>query len=127
MEAINNDMNDGVKKVLVVDDDIAILGLLKKYLKDVGYAVECAESGEDALALISGEPYDLVITDYVMSGMNGIELTMKIKDLNLSLPVIAISGKDIKREFFNAGADAFISKPFVLDDLKKIVQRCFAA
>ncbi len=77
--------------ILVVDDEDSIRAVLTNVLKDDGFAVTEAQSGEDALKLFKKRVFDLVISDIVMPGINGIELLERIKHLNPATQVIIIT------------------------------------
>lgn len=79
------------KGILCVDDEGIGLSIHKMLLESRGYKVFTAESGPDALVLLSSEMIDLVILDYLMPGMNGDVVAQKIKDLRPDLPIIMLS------------------------------------
>jgi CheY-like chemotaxis protein len=111
-----------IAKILVVDDDRLIRGLLKDFLRFLGYEVLCLESAKDALPQIEAESFDIIITDYDMPGMDGLELTRSIKQIKPSVPIIGISASCNERRFIDAGANHFVSKPFDLQRLKEAVE-----
>ena len=102
-------------KVLIVDDDQAVLKLLGKVVKGNGLAYDTAESGEAALSLLSKETYDLVLLDINLGGMDGFEVLDQIRGKGNRVPVFIISGR---KEDYDAlyglgiGADDYITKPF---------------
>lgn len=79
------------KGILCVDDEGVGLSIRKMLLESRGYEVFTAESGPDALVLLSSETIDIVILDYLMPGMNGDVVAQKIKDLRDDLPIIMLS------------------------------------
>ena len=111
----------GGGRILFVEDEDAVRLFSTRALREKGYTVVEAASGEDALALIKqGEKFDLLITDVVMPKMDGPTLSKKIKDFYPNLKTIFISGytEDTFRK--NLGHDAkihFLAKPFSLKDL----------
>ena len=112
------------KKILVADDDADVRKLLKIFLTYFGYEVDCVNDGDDAMRLIEKSNYSLLITDYEMPGINGVELTKKVRNLRPSMPIIGISGAyDIKKDFHAAGATLFMEKPFTLSILKNAMER----
>ncbi|MBI5205154.1 MAG: response regulator [Nitrospirae bacterium] len=112
------------KKILVADDDADIRKVLNIFLTYFGYAVDCVNDGEDAMILIEKSSYSLLITDYEMPRINGIELTKKVRNLSPSMPIIGISGLHSSRnEFLTAGASLFIEKPLTLSILKNALER----
>lgn len=79
------------KVILCVDDEDIGLSIRKMLLESRGYRVFTVENGPDALVLLSSETIDLVILDYLMPGMNGDVVALKIKDLRPNLPIIMLS------------------------------------
>ena len=82
----------GQIRILIVDDDEQILHLLRAILEQEGYAVDAVTDGYAALAAFNPDIHDLVITDIVMPGKEGIETIMELRALRPDVPVIAISG-----------------------------------
>lgn len=78
--------------VLVVDDEAPMRKLIAAILEPEGYGVIEASSGDEALACCEQYRVDIIVTDLVMSGLNGIDLILALKKLYCSIPVIAISG-----------------------------------
>jgi CheY-like chemotaxis protein len=104
------------RSILVVDDIAANRLLLKRFLSSKGFRVEEAESGQKALDLCRENPYDLILMDIMMDGMNGKEATRLIKQGNENehLPIIyvtALNSHEAYVEAMAAGGDDFISKP----------------
>ena len=119
-------------KILVVDDEADIRDVLKITLEAEGYEVTEAENGEEGLKAVQTKPFDLVLLDYKMPRMNGLEVCRQIKkDILLRhLPVVMLTGKgDIgdKVEGIDAGADDYIVKPFepkeLLARIRMIIRR----
>lgn len=103
------------KRILVVDDEESIRLVLSQVLSDDGFKVIEAESGEAALELFQKQPFDLVITDIVMPGINGIELLAKIKELNSDAQVIIMTSYaslDTAVSALRSGAYDYFFKPF---------------
>ncbi|MDP3049516.1 MAG: response regulator [Thermodesulfovibrionales bacterium] len=115
-------MKTNNKKILVADDDPLVRKLLNELLTFYGYDVDCVSNGEEAIALIGERPYDLLITDYMKPKINGIELIQKIRNLNLSVPIIGISASEEEKGFLSAGANLFIAKPFSPYALKNRIE-----
>lgn len=109
------------KKILLVDDDPSVRESLKLMLCFDHHTVTEAADGQEALRLFSGGRYDLVITDYVLPGMRGDELTRQIKRLAPGQPVCIVTA--YIEEFANGAepADAVLGKPFGLEELRQIV------
>ena len=119
------DQKDAKWSILCVDDDQVIADHLCSYLNDLKYKAFSVYSAEEALEVLSKHHIDLVITDVVMPGMNGLELTEIIKK-NYDLDVIVMSGYKeggFHEKAINIGASDFFDKPFKLDDLLESVNR----
>jgi DNA-binding NtrC family response regulator len=115
-----------LQKILLVDDEPLNLDLLEQELSDLGYAIEKAQSGSAALDQISAAVPDLVLLDYQMPGMNGIQVLHEIKKTHVHLPVVIITAYGtIERavEAIKSGADDFITKPFDPAHLALVVNK----
>jgi CheY-like chemotaxis protein len=112
-----------VTTILIVEDEAPIRELLAVILRDLGFSVEEAINGREAIELAAEHPPDLVISDVMMPVMGGTELCRWVKrELEPAPPVILTSsiGGQVAR---GAGADAFVSKPFDLDELEQAVRQ----
>ncbi len=106
-------------RILVVDDEPQIRRSLQVNLEDKGYAVVAAEKGEEALQSFVKRLPDVVIIDLLLPGMDGIELTRKIREQS-SVPIIflsAIGDEPKKVEALEVGADDYVTKPFSTEEL----------
>ena len=111
--------------VLIVDDDSAIKESVEEYLKLMHYTVKSASSADEALDLLSGFKADVVLTDIMMQGMDGLELTRKIKNTD-GVDVIVMTGYSADysyEEAIQAGASDFIFKPFRFEELDLRIRR----
>jgi CheY-like chemotaxis protein len=113
-------------KVLVVDDDRMMLRLLEMNLEKVGCRVLKAEDGPAALDLAERESPQLIFLDLMMPDMDGWEVMRRLKqsDSTRDIPVVIITGKvdrATRTELMGMGAEGFISKPFELGDIRKLV------
>lgn len=100
--------------VLIAEDDLDIIEVLKLYLENVGYKVVSAENGISAYQLFCQEKIDLALIDIMMPGMNGYELTKKIRE-KWNIPILILSAKiqdSDKILGLDLGADDYIAKPF---------------
>jgi DNA-binding NtrC family response regulator len=112
-------------KVLVVDDDADLRELLTEAVAGWGYAVSMASSGDEAVQKIYAERFDIVITDLMMPGMDGLELLERINRLDREIVVIMVTGNatmETAVKAIEAGAYDYIAKPFRLDDLMVLVK-----
>jgi DNA-binding response OmpR family regulator len=111
------------KRVLIVDDEPAILRVLGIKLKISGYEVVMAHGGREALDLIESTLPDIVLLDVVMPGMDGFEVLGKLR-MSSYLPVIALSARpENARVAIELGADDFLAKPFDIDDMVRRISR----
>ncbi|MBU1854023.1 MAG: response regulator [Candidatus Omnitrophica bacterium] len=109
------------KKILVVDDEPDLLEIAVFRLKKAGYEIITAIDGNQALDIISSIPLDLVLLDLLLPGINGVEVSRRIKtDRSLChIPVILFTAStiDIREKNKEALADDYLTKPFDLDVL----------
>jgi putative nucleotidyltransferase with HDIG domain len=113
-------------RILIVDDEPQIRVLLGSTLEKQGYIVHLAESGAQAIAALELNVFDLVLTDIVMQGVNGIALLERIREQYPSLPVVmvtAIHDISVAIDSMRRGAYDYLLKPFELEHLLDTVQR----
>jgi two-component system response regulator AtoC len=114
------------RSILVVDDDQSVRSYLSDFLSSCGYTVECAESGDQAVARLgAGYVPSLIVLDIVMPGINGIEALENIKKINTTIPVIILSaGGQTKTvvEAMKVGASDFLVKPFEEQELELAIE-----
>lgn len=106
--------------VLIVDDEKLIREALRLDLLAQGYAVDLAASGEDAVVLLAGNEYDLIITDLLMEGMSGLEVLRLAKDKRPEQLVFILTGYgelESAVEALRLGADDYLVKPYDHDEL----------
>lgn len=109
---------------MIVDDHKEIRDLLSKFFLSSGYEVESVEDGEMAMRKVKEKRYDLIVTDYMMPKMDGIDLLKKLKMDNPQLSILIISGSAVEEAFFTqSGADAFLAKPLDLLRMKILVEK----
>ena len=113
-------------KILAVDDDIVSVTILKNFLQKAGYNVTTAIDGESAIELVKKKEFDIVITDFNMPGMNGIELTKEILKFIPNAVIILITAYiSVKAalESIKLGAFDYLTKPIDKDELLIAVER----
>jgi len=119
------------QKILIVDDEIHILELLKYNLESNGFEVLEAETGEDALAIIDAQALDCVILDLMLPGVDGIEVLRKVRQSeNKELPIMMLTAKNEEIDAvigLEMGADDYVGKPFrtreLISRVKSIIRR----
>ena len=118
------------KRILVVDDEVKLAFLLKQSLLNLGpeYEIETANSALEALKIIEGDPCDLVITDFRMRGMGGLDLMRAVKSESPETLVIlmtAYGSPEIVAEAKRLDVYRYITKPFPIEEFQKIVRDAF--
>jgi len=118
----------GRPRILVVDDEEVIRELLSEILMDEGYEVDTAKEGNEAMEKIKRLPFELVITDIRMPGLNGMEILRETKKKNPSIEVIIITGygtPEIEAEAIAQGASGYINKPININQIRNMVAEVF--
>lgn len=119
------------KTILIVDDFENSLFVTGLTLQNNGYQVLKAGSGAEALGQLKGQPVDLIITDYRMPEMNGLELVEQIKKsvAYQRTPIFVLSTEikqEVKDHAANLGVTAWIQKPFKIEQLLKLIERAIS-
>lgn len=111
-------MKGKIKKVLVVDDDPVVIRLVKEILKTLGYQVETAKDGIDAMVLVKKEKPDLIVLDIMMPELNGYDVlrTLKFTDEFKDIPVLLLTAREQE-------LDRRIGEMMGIDYLQKPVNR----
>lgn len=107
-------------KVMLIDDDAGIHASLRDVVEEAGYSFCGALSGREGLRLLDEERPDLLLLDVMMPGLNGFDVCRQMRDKGRRIPVIFLTAKnDIvdKSTGFRAGADDYVTKPFIADEL----------
>jgi CheY-like chemotaxis protein len=115
-----------VWKILVVDDDSAVSKLIKLLLEIDGHTVQTADNGKDALLMLEQNKFDLVTTDFSMTGMKGNMLAAAIKERLPNQPVLMISSNGALAEACGdplPGVDLVMGKPFTQEDLREAIAK----
>ncbi|BAY27269.1 response regulator receiver sensor signal transduction histidine kinase [Calothrix sp. NIES-2100] len=117
-----NSQNSRSDKILVVDDSPDNVFLIKTILEEEGYTISTAENGASALAQLEASPCDLVLLDLMMPGMDGYEVTRRIRGntaMQQYIPILLITAHDAPNvaKGLDLGADDFIRKPVTVDEL----------
>lgn len=112
------------KRILLVDDEKNILKVMSASLKKEGYDVETARSGEEAIGKIGNNRYNLVITDYKLPRINGLDLLQELKSKDPELPIIILTAYGTIEKAVEAmkkGAYNYLTKPINLEELNIVV------
>lgn len=107
-------------RVLLIEDDTKVLDFIARALMAESLAVDVALEGQEGLALALAYDYDLIILDLMLPRINGTEVLRRLRQHNTGVPVLVLTARDgmaDKVENFEAGADDYLTKPFVLTEL----------
>lgn len=102
-------------KVLVVDDEPRLLAALRRGLEAEGFAVDTASEGDEGLWLATENPYDAIVLDIMLPGVNGYEICRRLREQGNWTPILMLTAKDgewDEAEALDLGADDYLSKPF---------------
>ena len=105
------------KYILVLDNDAALLSILKMHLKSTGHTVDTAETGWDGLTKLEHADYDVVLLDYLMPGITGLTVLQHIQERHPSVPVVMMTGRtssQLAAQALAAGAGPAWSNPWIL-------------
>ena len=107
-------------KILVVDDEEDLCEILQFNLESEGFAVDIANSAEEALKLLTDE-HELILLDVMMEGMSGFKMAEKVrKEMHMNTPIIFLTAKDTENDMltgFSIGGDDYIAKPFSIKEV----------
>lgn len=107
-------------KVLVIEDDKETGSYVKKGLEEQGHVVDLAATGRDGLFLAAGEPFDIIIVDRRLPGLDGLTIVKTIRSGGIKAPILfltTMSGVGDRVEGLEAGADDYLVKPFAFAEL----------
>ncbi len=111
-------------RILIIDDDEEMSSLLRDFLKDEGYETDSADNGGAALRKISRKPFDLVLTDFRMPGLTGLDILPEIKKLQPAASVMVITAfgsEEVRHRSMERGANAYVEKPISFQILKDLI------
>ena len=106
--------------ILIVEDDKKIANYSKEGFEEEHFVVDLAYNGEDGLSLVKTNTYDVIILDWMLPGIDGIEVCKKIRESGLTTPIIMLTAKTFIEDKvlgLNSGADDYIPKPFYFEEL----------
>jgi two-component system OmpR family response regulator len=112
-------------RVLVVEDEIKLAALLRRGLLEEGHAADVAASGEDALWMAQATPYDAIVLDLMLPGIDGLEVCRRLRGDGVWSPVLMLTARDGVGDRvggLDAGADDYLTKPFAFAELLARVQ-----
>jgi DNA-binding response OmpR family regulator len=107
-------------RILLVEDEAGIVQFLQQGLEEEGYEITTASDGEKGLELLLNENYELVLLDWMLPNLSGLEVCKIFREKNKTTPIIFLTAKDTVQETIEglqAGANDYIKKPFSFDEL----------
>ncbi|MBL8061713.1 MAG: response regulator [Anaerolineales bacterium] len=116
-------------KVLLAEDDSTMVALLKTLLKMEGFEVVALHADDDVVEAVRNEKPDVVLMDVHLSNQSGLDILDQLRgsaDVS-SVPVVMSSGASVKEECIHRGADGFLMKPYMPDDLIKLLKQTISA
>jgi len=116
-------------KVLVIDDDVSLLDLLKFQLEKKGFEVLTADKGQKGIELIQENDLDVIVTDLHLPDINGIEMVKRAKEISPATEIIMITGEGSTEkaiEATKAGAFYYIEKPLEFEELLLLIEKARA-
>lgn len=111
-------------KVLLAEDDETMVGLLTTLLRMDGFQVRALDADEDIVAAVQQDCPEILLLDVYLSGQNGLDILQAIRatDAGRRVRVIMTSGLNLREESMRRGADGFLLKPFMPDELIKLLR-----
>lgn len=112
-------------KIIMVDDDVALCGVVKDWLESQGHTMETVFTGRDGEDFLTTYKYDLIILDWTLPDLAGVDICGKMRRSGVQTPILMLTGKthiDDKEMGLDAGADDYLTKPFDLKELSARVR-----
>ncbi|PWC48089.1 XRE family transcriptional regulator [Azospirillum sp. TSA6c] len=107
-------------KILIIEDDPETAGYLQTGLREQGHSVECVGNGRDGLLLAAGQPFDALVVDRMLPGLDGLSVLKTLRGAGVKTPVLlltALGGIGDRVEGLEAGGDDYLVKPFAFAEL----------
>ncbi len=108
-------------RVLIIEDDDAVVSFVRQGLRESAFAVDCASDGIEGLHLAGTESYDAIVLDLMLPGMDGLTLLRNLRSRKIDTPIICLTARDgvtDRVDGLNAGADDYLPKPFSFAELQ---------
>jgi DNA-binding response OmpR family regulator len=123
-------VTEAARRVLVIEDEPELARLIQRHLEETGFAVEVASRGDDGLRAAMADPFDLILLDLMLPGMDGITVCRRLRERHVQTPVVMVTARTTEVEKvlgLESGADDYIAKPFGIAELtarvKAIIRR----
>ena len=113
------------KSILIVEDEETLRDSVTRIFIKEGYSVDGAESAEQGLVLLDTHHYDVIISDIILPGMDGIEMLTRVREMNpdqIVIIITAYASLDTSVKALRAGAYDYIMKPIIHEEIKQIVR-----
>ncbi len=113
------------KPILIVDDEAIVREAIRDWLKDAGYEVMTAESGEQALELVAKQDFGVMVVDLRLPGMTGVKVLKEVKAMRPGIKSIVITAyptAETSAEATNLGAVDYLIKPIAPEDLERLIR-----
>jgi len=107
-------------RVLVVEDQVRLAGLIRRALRGAGEAADVAIKGEDALWMAASTPYDAIVMDVMLPGIDGFETCRRLREEGIATPILVLTARDALHDRIaglDGGADDYVTKPFEITEL----------
>ena len=107
-------------RALVVEDEVKMAALIRRGLVEEGYAADIARTGEDALWMATSRPYDAVVLDVMLPGIDGFEVCRELRESGVWTPILMLTARDGVQDRvagLDSGADDYLTKPFSFAEL----------
>ncbi|MBC6990514.1 MULTISPECIES: response regulator transcription factor [Hymenobacter] len=107
-------------RILVIEDEPGIARFLKQGLEEEGYTIDVADTGDTGLAQAVAQPYDLLLVDWMLPGLTGLQVCRQLRAQHIATPLIFLTAKDTVQDTIaglQAGANDYIKKPFHFEEL----------
>lgn len=113
-------------RILIADDEDEFIDFMKERLTGQGHHIDAAGDGGRALELLKANKYDIAFFDHSMPGLSGLELAKYVKENNVRLKVVMVTGYEEMSDSFAkaAGVDEYLTKPIRIKDLEDIIKKC---
>jgi two-component system, OmpR family, response regulator len=107
-------------RVLVVEDEVKLASLIRRGLREEGLLADVAVKGEDALWMAQASPYDVIVLDVMLPGLDGFETCRRLRDDGVRSPILMLTARDAVEDRIaglNTGADDYLAQPFDFGEL----------
>jgi two-component system, chemotaxis family, chemotaxis protein CheY len=112
------------QRILVIDDDLPILELVREILEDIGYEVQATVDSTEALRWLDATPPDLIVLDMRMPVLDGWGFKQALDERGVDVPIVVMTAaRNARRWAREVGAAGYLAKPFDIDDMVRIVER----